>query len=155
MEFKEDASKPIFHLSKRFSANHIDCEFIKFEMLIQFGQKLFLPRISPILSHSSHKQAHQFSQTTSNRKCSKHGQSGNDKNMFSPNLITFILFSLIPQYMAFILVHSFFSIWHSFLFTNSSLYGIHSCSLILQYMAFIPFHPFFSIWHSFFFHSSF
>ena len=40
---------------------------------------MFLQRISPILSHSSHKQAHQFSQTTSNRKCSKHGQSGSKK----------------------------------------------------------------------------
>ena len=52
-----------------------------------FGQKLFLPRISPILSHLSHKQAHQFSQTTSNRKRSKHGQSGRDKNMFTQKLI--------------------------------------------------------------------
>ena len=66
---------------------------------------MFLPRISPILSHSSHKQAHQFSQTTSNRKCSKHGQSGNDKNMFSQNLITFILFC------------PYLGIWHSFFST--------------------------------------
>ena len=43
---------------------------------------MFLQRISPILSHSSHKQAHQFSQTTSNRKCSKHGQSGGKKYVF-------------------------------------------------------------------------
>ena len=56
--------------------------FRRLVMLIQFGQKLFLQRISPILSHSSHKQAHQFSQTTSNRKCSKHGQSGGKKYVF-------------------------------------------------------------------------
>ena len=92
---KDDASKqcfnnrPIVHL-RDSQPDNIDCEFIKFKMLIYFGQRLFLPRIPPILSHSSHKQAHQFSQTTSNRKCSKHDQSGNDKNMFSQNRITFI-----------------------------------------------------------------
>ena len=97
--------RPIVYLWDSHPDN-IYCEFIKFEMLIYFGQRLFLPRIPPILSHSSHKQAHQFSQTTSNRKCSKHGQSGNDKNMFSQNWITFILF------------HSYLSLSHSFFFTQ-------------------------------------
>ena len=35
---------------------------------------------------------------------------------------------LILQYMAFILVHSFFRIWHSFLFTHSSVYGFCATS---------------------------